>query len=131
MPGPIVHVGAVVTCMHAGPAQPTAPFPRVLVSGQPVVTLATPYVVAGCALSSIPSPPCVSAQWVVGATRVLAGGAPVIVQTSQARCVSNGQELNLIPHPTRVNSELKFDFPYNSKPQGPPPKSITILTFVN
>ena len=66
MPGPIVHLGAVVTCMHAGPAQPTAPFPRVLVSGQPVVTLATPYVVAGCALTSVPSPPCVSAQWVVG-----------------------------------------------------------------
>ncbi len=55
MPGPIVHVGAVVTCMHAGPAQPTAPFPRVTVSGQPIVTLATPYVVAGCATRSVQS----------------------------------------------------------------------------
>ena len=29
---------------------PTAPFPRVTVSGQPVVTLASPYVIAGCAV---------------------------------------------------------------------------------
>ena len=33
MPGPIVHLGAVVICSHGGPATPTAPFPRVLVSG--------------------------------------------------------------------------------------------------
>ena len=102
MPGPIVHVGAVVTCMHAGPAQPTAPFPRVLVSGQPVVTLATPYVVAGCALASTSTPPCVTAQWVVGATRVLAGGVPVITQPSQAVCVPTGQGLIVITTQPRV-----------------------------
>lgn len=88
--------------MHAGPAQPTAPFPRVLVSGQPVVTLATPYVVAGCALASTSTPPCLSAQWVVGATRVLAGGAPVIVQTSQAVCMPTGQGLLVLTTQPRV-----------------------------
>ncbi len=102
MPGPIVHVGAVVTCMHAGQAQPTAPFPRVMVSGQPVVTLATPYVVAGCALASVPSPPCVTAQWVVGARRVFAGGAPVITLTSQAVCVPTGQPLLVLTTQPRV-----------------------------
>jgi len=102
MPGPIVHVGAIVTCMHAGQAQPTAPFPRVLVSSQPVVTLATPYAVAGCALSSTPTPPCVTAQWVVGATRVLAGGMPVITQTSQAVCVPTGQPLVVVSTQLRV-----------------------------
>ncbi len=88
--------------MHAGQAQPTAPFPRVTVSGQPIVTLATPYVVAGCALSTTSTPPCVSAQWVVGATRVLAGGAPVIVQTSQAVCVPTGQGLLVVTTQPRV-----------------------------
>lgn len=102
MPGPIVHLGAVVTCMHAGPAQPTAPFPRVLVSGQPIVTLAAPYVIAGCALTGTPNPPCVTAQWVVGATRVLAGGQPVITQTSQAICVPTGQGLLIISTQPRV-----------------------------
>jgi hypothetical protein len=102
MPGPIVHLGAVVTCMHAGPAQPTAPFPRVLVSGQPIVTLAAPYVIAGCALTGTPNPPCVTAQWVVGATRVLAGGQPVITQTSQAICVPTEQGLLIISTQPRV-----------------------------
>jgi len=102
MPGPIVHVGAAVTCMHAGPAQPTTPFSRVLVSGQAVVTLATPYVVTGCALSGTSTPPCATAQWVVGATRVFAGGAPVITQTSQAVCVPTGQGLLVLTTQPRV-----------------------------
>jgi hypothetical protein len=74
MPGPALHLGAVVTCTHAGPAQPAAPFPRVLLSGQPLVTIASPYVVTGCALTGTPTPPCVTGQWLVGAARVLAGG---------------------------------------------------------
>jgi hypothetical protein len=92
MPSPILHLGATVTCMHAGQAMPLAPFPRVMVSGQPVTTLATPYAIAGCALTGS-APPCVTAQWVAGAVRVLAGGAPVLTQTGQAVCVSSGTGL--------------------------------------
>lgn len=103
MPGPIVHLGAVVTCLHAGQAQPTAPFPRVLVSGQSVATLLTPYVVAGCTLAAVPSPPCTAAQWVLGAARVFAGGAPVITQAgSQAVCVPTGTGLLVLAAQTRV-----------------------------
>lgn len=93
MPAPILHLGATVTCMHAGPATPLTPFPRVMVSGQPVTTLATPYAITGCALTGTPNPPCVTAQWVMGAVRVLAGGTPVLLQTSQAVCVPTGTGL--------------------------------------
>lgn len=93
MPGPILHLGATVLCAHAGQAVPTAPFPRVLVSGQPVTTLATPYAVAGCALTGTPAPPCVTAQWVVGAVRVLAGGTPLALQTGVAVCAASGTPL--------------------------------------
>lgn len=102
MPGPILHLGASVLCMHGGPAQPTAPFPRVTVSGQPVVTLATPHVVASCALASTSTPPCVSAQWVVGAVRVLAGGTPVAIATGTAVCVPTGTGLLPVAFQTRV-----------------------------
>ena len=67
MPGFVLHLGATVMCAHAGQAQPTAPNPRVLVSGQPVTTQVAPYVVAGCPF--VPpggNGPCVTAQWVVG-----------------------------------------------------------------
>ena len=102
MPGHVLHVGASVMCMHGGQAQPTAPFPRVLVSGQPVVTMATPYVVAGCALTSVPSPPCVSAQWVLGAIRVKAGGVPLVIATGTAVCVPTGTGLMPVAFQTLV-----------------------------
>ena len=92
MPAPVLHLGATLTCMHAGPATPLTPFPRVLLSGQPVTTLATPYAITGCALTGS-APPCVTAQWVVGAVRVLAGGVPVLIQTGQAVCVPTGTGL--------------------------------------
>ena len=90
MPGPALHLGAVVTCIHAGPAQPLAPLPRVLLSGQPVVTIVSPYAVTGCALTGTPTPPCVTGQWLVGAVRVLAGGAPVALMTGTSNCIPTG-----------------------------------------
>jgi len=102
MPGPIMHLGAVVTCTHAGPAQPLSPVPRVLVSGQPVVTVASPYAVAGCALTGTPNPPCVTGQWVAGAVRVLVLGLPVAVQAGQSVCVPTGTPMLPISAQPRV-----------------------------
>src|SRR2546423_15702256 len=84
MPGPILHVGATVMCAHGGQATPTAPMPRVLVGGQPVTTMAAPYVVAGCPFPPVSGGPCVTAQWVVGATRVLAAGGSGVGPTRTA-----------------------------------------------
>ena len=105
MPGPVVHLGATVMCAHAGQATPTTPFPRVLVGGQPVVTLATPYVVAGCALTGTPTPPCVTGQWLAGATRVLAGGVPLALQAGSSVTVPTGTPmLPLVVQPRVVAS---------------------------
>ena len=89
MPAPILHLGAVVTCTHAGPATPLAPFPRVLLSGQPLVTIASPYAITGCALTGS-APPCVTGQWLTGAVRVLAGGVPVATMTGTSTCIAPG-----------------------------------------
>ncbi|TME11265.1 MAG: hypothetical protein E6I80_06175 [Chloroflexi bacterium] len=96
MPGFLLHVGATVTCMHAGQAQPLVPNPRVLVGGQPIVTQTSPYVVAGCAQVAAMLPPCVMAQWITGATRVFAGGIPVLLQDSQAICTPTGTGLLIL-----------------------------------
>jgi hypothetical protein len=90
MPAPILHLGATVLCSHAGQATPIAPFARVLVSGQPVVTLACAYTIVGCGLAGSGAPPCVTGQFLVGATRVLAGGAPLATLASQSTCVPSG-----------------------------------------
>jgi hypothetical protein len=90
VPAPALHLGAVVTCTHAGPATPVAPFPRVLLSGQPLVTIASPYAVTGCALTGTPNPPCVTGQWLTGAVRVLAGGVPVATMVGTSTCIPTG-----------------------------------------
>lgn len=102
MPGFVVHLGATVICMHAGQAQPTAPVPRVLVSGQPVATLPAPWVVAGCTFVPPAAGPCVSGQWVTGSTRVLVNGAPLVLQSSQAVCAPTGTGLVVVACQTRV-----------------------------
>jgi len=102
MPGPVLHLGATVTCVHGGQAIPTAPFPRILVSGQPVATLAAPYAIAGCALPPPAGGPCVTAQWIVGSVRVLAGGMPLVLQTGVAVCAPTGTPLLPIAAQPRV-----------------------------
>lgn len=106
MPGPLLHLGATVTCAHAGQATPTAPFPRVLVSGQPIVTLASPYVVAGCTLPppTAANGPCVTAQFLTGSVRVLAGGQPVLLMGSQSICAPTGTPLLTLAAQPRVTA---------------------------
>jgi hypothetical protein len=102
MPGFLLHVGATVFCAHAGQAQPTAPNPRVLVSGQPTVLLTAPYVVAGCPLPPVAGGPCVTGQWILGTMRVTSNGQPLVVQSGVAICVPTGTPLVPIVMQTRV-----------------------------
>ncbi len=106
MPGFLVHVGAQVLCSHAGQAQPTAPNPRVLVSGQPTVLITAPYVIAGCAFPPPPAAngPCVTGQWLSGTTRVLSNGQPLVVQSSASVCAPTGTPLLIVMTQTRVSA---------------------------
>jgi len=93
MPGPISHVGAQILCPHGAPANAPTSFPRVLVSGAPVTTLSDIHLVTGCPFT-LPGPkpsPCVTAQFLVGSVRVLAGGRPLVLQASTAICQSPEQ----------------------------------------
>lgn len=103
MPGPLLHVGATVLCAHGGQAQPTTPNPRVLVNGAPTVTMAAPYVVAGCpfAPGGVPTP-CVTATWVAAAVRVSSNGQPIVLLDSQAVTVPNAVPLIPAASQTRV-----------------------------
>jgi hypothetical protein len=103
LPGFLLHVGASVLCLHGGQALPTVPNPRVRLAGQPVTTRPNPYTVAGCTfMPPGGNGPCVIAQWVVGATRVLASGQPVLLHTSVAVCAPTGTPLNIAVTQTRV-----------------------------
>lgn len=105
MPGFLLHLGATVLCAHAGQATPTVVNPRVLVGGQPTVTLAAPYVVAGCALPPPPAAngPCVTAQFVSAATRITSNGQPLLLLDSQAICAPTGTPLVIVLTQVRVS----------------------------
>jgi len=103
MPGYLLHQGATVLCSHPpGQATPTAVISNVKVSGQPIVVQTAQYSIAGCALTGTTAPPCATAQWITAATRVTAGGAPVLLQDSQSTCVPTGTPLNVTLTQARV-----------------------------
>jgi len=82
---------------------PTAPSPRVMVMGMPIATMAAPYAIAGCAfVPPAGNGPCVTAQWTVGAVRVMSLGQPVVIMTGVATCVPTGAPLLPVQAQTRV-----------------------------
>lgn len=79
-------------CSHAGVATPLSPNPRVTVSGQPVITVGSPYQVTGCSLTSS-GVFCSTGQWVAGAVRVTVMGVPVAVGSGGSVCASTGNPM--------------------------------------
>lgn len=91
--GTLYQVGASVLCPHGGQVLASPGNIRVKLSGQPATTMADIFSVAGCAFT-VPGPkpqPCVVVKWLVPATRVKAGGIPVILKTSSGVCQSAEQ----------------------------------------
>lgn len=93
MPGPLLHVGASVLCTHGVPAVIAPSQARVLVSGQPVATMASVITVAGCPFT-VPGPkpqPCLTIQWTLPAVRVQVGGQPAaLAGPAPGICLSAG-----------------------------------------
>lgn len=98
MPGFVLHVGATVVCSHAGQAQPTVPSPAVTVGGQPIVTVASPYVVAGCALPPPPAAngPCVTGTFTVASLAVTSLGQAVLLSTGMSICAPTGTPMIVV-----------------------------------
>lgn len=107
MPGPLLHVGAMVLCQHGGTATPTAPFQRVTVSGQPIILQTAPYTIAGCSFPPPPAGngPCVTAQWLTGSLRIKANGMPVLLSDSQALCTPTSTGLQIVSTQLRVKGQ--------------------------
>ncbi len=91
MSGPLVHVGAVGMCPHAGQLQIISSNTRVMVSGTAVATMADTFLIAGCPFVPVKPQPCVQVKWLVPATRVFVNGQPAILQSSTGLCFSAEQ----------------------------------------
>lgn len=101
MPGNLVHQGATVQCSHGGQALPMMVYPRVTVSGNPVVVQNDTYMITSCPLVP-PAPKCVTGTWTMAATRVFAGGTPVVLFDSQSVTAASGQPMIVLSTQMRV-----------------------------
>ena len=106
MPGFLLHLGATAICAHGGQARPVGPNPRVTMMGQPTVTKAASYTVAGCPFPPPPNGngPCVTAHWITAAQRVRSNGQPLLLSNSQAICAPTGTPLIPTMTQTRVTA---------------------------
>jgi hypothetical protein len=102
MTEPAVQLGATVTCKHPpGRAAPMAVNGRVLLSGQPTVSLNAPWTVAGCP-NPFPPGPCLAAFWSLGSVRVTSMGTSLVVKGGTASCAPTGSPLTVEQVQTRV-----------------------------
>lgn len=102
MSGLLLHAQATVLCAHAGQARPTVTSARVQLGGVAAVMQPSPYSISGCALPTNAGGPCVTAQWMTGALRVLVEGSPPLLMDSTATCVPTGTPLTPINTQFRV-----------------------------
>jgi hypothetical protein len=93
MPGMLLHVGANLTCPHGGTVTGIPSSPKVLLGGQPALTAADQWTVAGCAFTIPPGKPspCVLVRWTGPATKVLIDKKPAVLALSAGLCVSPEQ----------------------------------------
>lgn len=102
--GMLVQQGATVLCAHGGQAQPTAPAPRVTLSGQAAIALPPPWTIAGCAFPPQSGGPCATATWVSGTVRVTSQGQPLVMQGGSAVCAPTGTPLTVAVTQVRVSA---------------------------
>jgi hypothetical protein len=96
MPGPILHISAVITCPHAAPVSPVTTNARVLLGGAPALVVTDTFPIAGCPFqvpigTGTKPQPCVRVQWTTPSARVLVNGQPVLLATSTGVCLSAEQ----------------------------------------
>jgi hypothetical protein len=92
MPGPILHVGAMLTCTHQAPIQTPPTNTRVFLSGALALTVADVPAVVGCPFQTpVPKPqPCVTVK-MIPSTKVLVNNQPAALLTPATLCLSAEQ----------------------------------------
>ena len=112
MPGFILTSTATILCAHGGQGEPTPQTSgsnaRVRVAGQPVLTLADPYVITGCPLpaelTAADTGPCRTGHFTTGASRVSVLGQPVQVQEGASICSPTATPLQVALTQQRVTA---------------------------
>ncbi len=106
MAGFLLEANGAARCAHGGVASALAPNPRVRLSGSAAVSLPASYVVSGCPDPPPPAGtgPCVTGQFLTGATRLLSEGRPLALAGATGVCSPTGAILIGDVTQTRVSA---------------------------
>lgn len=99
---PILTSATTVICGHAGSTNHVPGQVRVKVAGSIVAVATDQHVVAGCSLASSSATFCTVLMWSAPATRVKAGGKPVLLNSSICTGVGPG---TVVPGQIRVSGQ--------------------------
>ncbi len=86
---PLLTTASTVICPHAGQALLTTSDTQAIVLGAPVLLLSDQHSIVGCSFApgGVPSP-CLTIQWLTGATQSTIAGIPALLQTSVGLCLN-------------------------------------------
>ena len=99
----LLHDKATGKCSHGASARPLIGNPRVKLGGQPVLTTASPFVVASCPnMVGSAKFPCVLGVFARGAARVKVMGLPVLLDTSTATNIPTAVSTKITSTQSRV-----------------------------
>jgi hypothetical protein len=110
MASPILTTASTVLCPHGGSVSLSTSNTVAMADGAPMLLLTDIHTVSGCPFQVPAGPttkpqPCVTVQWLAGATATRVNNVPVLLQTSTGLCFSVEQ----IPQgpPSIVNVQMK------------------------
>jgi hypothetical protein len=85
---PILTTTSTVMCPHGGSAQLITSNTEMVLDGAPALLLSDVHPVVGCPFTTpaaVPSP-CITIEWLVGATQTKVHNVPVLLQSSVGLC---------------------------------------------
>ena len=100
----VLQLGTSISCQHGAPAVPQNAATRVLLEGQPALTIASVCLVAGCPSIPPAGAQCAIGRFVTGAVRVFAGGVSVALQNSLTSCDPTGLPMTVVSAQSRVTA---------------------------
>ena len=108
----ILTTASTLMCPHGGQIQLSTSNSQALIDGSQALLLSDRHTVSGCPFQIPVGPgtkpqPCVSVQWLVGATQTRVGGVPVLLQSSVGLCLSVEQIPQGPPSVSQVQQVVK------------------------
>ena len=85
---PILTTSSTVMCPHGGMAQLFTSNTEAVIDGAPALLLTDIHPIVGCPFAPVTPLPCLTIQWVTGATQTCVHGIPVLLQTSVGLCLN-------------------------------------------